>query len=108
MSSDDYPPPADMPATVAVIWTEIVQAHVDAGDPLIGQKVGPRMEAFCAITADLRDATARVAKDGLLVQNARGEPTPHPAIAIKNDASRELARYGSEFRPKQARPRRTR
>lgn len=103
----DYPPPEEMPENVADVWREIVEAHVDADDDSIGRKVGPRMEAFCAITADLRDATKRVSTDGLLVQDARGTAIPHPAIAIKNDASRELARYGDEFRPKPQRTRRT-
>lgn len=100
-------PPAVMPENVAVVWREIVDAHTEVADESITRKVGPRMEAFCAITADLRDATARVAADGLLIQGPRGEAIPHPAIAIKNDASRELARYGDEFRPKQARARRS-
>lgn len=93
-------PPAAMPDGPASIWREVVTAHLEAGDLTITRKIGHRLEAYCAIAADLRDAAQRVDHDGLLIQDARGQGSPHPAIAIKNDASRELARYGDEFRPK--------
>lgn len=109
MTEDDYPPPAGMPDDVAAVWREVVAAHVAVGDDTIARKVGPGLEAYCAITADLRDATARVSKDGRLVQDVRGNPVEHPGIAIKNNAARELARFGDTYQARRARaPRRTR
>lgn len=107
-AAGDFPAPASMPEKVAAIWDEVVTAHIDAGDDTIGRKVGPGLEAYCAITADLRDATAKVAEHGVLVQDNRGAPVENPAIAIKNNAARELARIGDRYQPRPARPRRGR
>lgn len=106
MTDEQYPPPASMPDKVAAIWREVATAHVEAGDDTIARKVGPGLEAYCAITADLRDATAKVAEHGVLVQDNRGAPIENPAIAIKNNAARELARIGDRYQPRPARPRR--
>lgn len=109
MTADEqYPPPASMPAKVAAIWREVIAAHEAAGDDTIARKVGPGLEAYCAITADLRDATATVAEHGVLVQDNRGAPVENPAIAIKNNAARELSRIGDRFQPRPARARRGR
>lgn len=104
----EYPPPKDMPGEVAAIWREVVQAHADAGDDTIARKVGPGLEAYCAITADLRAATIKVAEHGVLIQDARGTPVENPAIAIKNNAARELARIGDRYQPRPARTPRSR
>ncbi|HEX7352505.1 P27 family phage terminase small subunit [Brachybacterium sp.] len=98
-------PPKDMPKDVAAIWGEVVDAHRDAGDDSIARKIGPGLEAYCAITADLRAATAKVSEHGVLVQDARGAPVENPAIAIKNNAARELARIGDRYQAKTPRGR---
>lgn len=105
MKVDEYPAPEDMPDGVAAIWREVVQAHVDVDDEKIARKVGPALEAYCAITADLRAATEKVAAHGVLVQDNRGAPVENPAIAIKNNAARELSRFGDRFQPSPARRR---
>lgn len=104
----DYPPPKDMPGEVAAIWREVVQAHADAGDDTIARKIGPGLEAYCAITADLRAATLKVAEAGVLILDARSTPIENPAIAIKNNAARELARIGDRYQPRTARTPRSR
>lgn len=106
MTTTDYPAPAHMPEDVAAIWDEVVQAHVDAGDDTIARKVGAGLEAYCAIVADLRAATAKVAEHGVLVQDVRGAPVENPAIAIKNNAARELARIGDKYQARAPRARR--
>lgn len=104
--SESLTPPASLPEPAAVVWREVVAAHEAVGDETIGRKVGPRMEAFCSVMADMRDATERVARDGLLIQDARGQAIPHPAIEVKNSAVRELGRFGSEFQASPPRQRR--
>lgn len=96
----DYPAPESMPEDVTGIWEEVVTAHTDVGDESIARKIGPGLEAYCAITADLRAATAKVSEHGVLVQDARGAPIENPAISIKNNAARELARIGDRYQPK--------
>lgn len=105
-SAEAYPPPAAMPEGVAAIWREVVAAHEAVGDDTIARKVGPGLEAYCAITADLRAATVNVAKYGVLVQDNRGAPTENPAISIKNNAARELSRIGDRYDPRPPRARR--
>lgn len=108
MTSEEYPPPDGMPDDVAAVWREIVAAHTAVGDDTIARKVGPGLEAYCAITADLRAATVTVSEHGRLIQDARGTPVENPAIGIKNNAARELARIGDRYQPRPARPRRGR
>lgn len=105
MTDEEHPPPEDMPADVAAVWREVVAAHVEAGDDTISRKLGPGLEAYCAITADLRAATVKVSEHGVLVQDARGAPIENPAISIKNNAARELARIGNTYLPKPPRTR---
>lgn len=104
VGAQKYPPPEWMPDDVAAVWREIVQAHIDAGDDQIARKVGPAMEAYCAVVADLRAATAAVSADApqsRLIADARGNGIEHPALAVKNNANRELQRWGDRFQAKQ-------
>lgn len=100
MTNEEHPPPGEMPDDVAAVWREVVTAHTDVGDESIARKTGPGLEAYCAITADLRAATLKVSEHGVLVQDARGAPIENPAISIKNNAARELARIGDRYQPK--------
>lgn len=47
------------------------------------------LEAFCALVARMRDARARVDREGLVVADAKGLPVRHPALDIELAASAE-------------------
>lgn len=105
MKIEDYPAPDGTPDDVAAVWREVVKAHVDVGDETIARKL-TRLEAYAAVKAILRSATARASKYGDTVQDARGGPVRNPAVDVVADMNRELARWGDLFDPKPPRARR--
>lgn len=88
-------PPSHLPEDVAAVWVEITTAYGD-GWPAIA---GPALDAYCAQVAVHRDATDRIARDGLIVEGPKGEPITHPAIAIQRTAQDEIRRWGDAFKP---------
>lgn len=60
--------------------------------------IGPDFEAWCGQVARLRDAQRRIALEGLIVADAKGNPMAHPAIAIERQAQAELRAWGQTFR----------
>lgn len=87
--------PEYLDAATGKIWDELVAAHHDPA-----RIVGADFEAYCGQVALQRDARARVAKDGSVVEDERGRPMPHPAIDLERDAQREIRAWGDKFRPK--------
>lgn len=61
---------------------------------------GPDLEAYCGQVSRLRDAQMRIASEGLIVSDAKGQPMPHPAIAIEKAAQDEIRKWGNAFRPR--------
>ena len=72
--------PEYLPADVRAVWEEL------SGD--FGS--GPGFEAFCGQVARLRDAQARISREGLVIADAKGSPVPHPALAIETKAQAEI------------------
>lgn len=84
--------PEHLPEDVAAVWAEITAAH-----PLPESIEGPSLEAYCTLVAALRVARARIAAEGLVVADARGNAVPHPAITVERDLAREIRAWGNRF-----------
>lgn len=59
--------------------------------------VTPELEAYAGQVVRLRDAQRRLAAEGEVVEDPKGFPIPHPAIAIERAAQEELRRWGDRF-----------
>lgn len=77
------------------MWAEITGAHHDPTTI-----VGPDLEAYCVQVARMRDAQARIDKDGLIVRDDKGRPAAHPAILLEKQAQQEVRAWGDRFRPR--------
>lgn len=88
-------PPGHMPTDVATIWAEITTAYGPGAD----QITGPDLEAYCGQVARLREAQRRLATEGLVIADPKGNPIPHPAIAIERTAQDEIRKWGQTFKP---------
>lgn len=55
------------------------------------------LEAFCGQVARLRDAQQRIAAEGLIIADPKGNPIPHPAIAIERAAAAEITKSFKHF-----------
>ena len=76
-------PPAGLPAELRGIWAELVgQVRSDIG--------AAGLEALCVQVLRMRDARDRVTNDGLVVQDAKGNAVPHPALEIEKRAQNEI------------------
>jgi hypothetical protein len=47
----------------------------------------------------MRDAQTRIDREGLVVADAKGNPIPHPALAIEKAAQVEVRAWADRFRP---------
>lgn len=99
-----FPAPDHLDSETAKVWTEVVAAHDNPA-----KIVGPDLEAYCGQVALLRDCTARVAREGTIIEDERGRPDVHPAIELARKAQAEIRAWGDKFRgrvPRPARPER--
>ncbi len=92
MSAPESAPEHLSPAARAV-WDATVSAHSNPE-----WIVGPDLEAYCTQVARMRDAQSRIDAEGLIVADAKGNPVPHPAIAIEKAAQSEVRAWGVRFR----------
>lgn len=83
--SGPWPPPGLSPDVLAVC-EELLRDHPRA-------ERGPALEAYAGQVARLREAQRRIAEDGLITADARGNPCPRPAIAIERAAQDEVRRW---------------
>ena len=86
-------PPAHLGDGAARVWREVVAAH-HAPDRV----VGPDLEAYCTQVARMRDAQGRIDAEGLVVRDVKGNPVPHPALAIEKAAQAEVRAWGDRFK----------
>ena len=80
--------PGHLPDDVAAVWSELVGES---------SRTGPEFEAYCAQVARLRDAQARISREGLVVADEKGRPVPHPALEIERRAQVEVRAWGTQF-----------
>jgi len=64
---------------------------------------GPDLESYCVQVSRMRDAQARIDREGLVVADAKGNPIPHPALAIEKAAQVEVRAWADRFRPSRRR-----
>lgn len=81
------------------VAAEIINAWPD-GRP---EPSGPEFEAYCGQIVRLRDAQQRLAAEGTIVADPKGNPVPHPALTIERQAAEQLRRWGDKFAPKRRR-----
>ena len=86
--------PAHLAPDVRAVWVELVEAY---GSERIA---GPELDAYCGQVARVRDAQRRIAAEGLVIADPKGNPVPHPAIAIERAAQVEIRAWGARFRPR--------
>jgi hypothetical protein len=48
------------------------------------------LEAYAAAVARAEDARSRIDTDGAIVADAKGQPVPHPALAVEKAALAEM------------------
>lgn len=72
--------PDHLPDDVRAVWVELVGEFGG----------GPGFEAFCGQVARLRDAQERISREGIVTADAKGNPVPHPALAIETKAQAEV------------------
>ena len=85
--------PDHLSAAAREVWDATVAAHSNPD-----WIVGPDLEAYCTQVSRMRDAQARIDREGLIVADAKGNPIPHPAIAIEKAAQAEIRAWGTRFR----------
>jgi hypothetical protein len=76
---------------MAAIWDEIAPTM----DPDVG---AAGLEALVGQIKRMRDAAKRVEEEGLIVEDAKGNPVSHPAIVVERDAQKEIRAWLSQFR----------
>lgn len=87
--------PAHLPEPVQRAWLEITEGMTQAG---VEGAEAPALEAYATAVARMRDAQERVAREGLLIADAKGNPMPHPALAIEKSAAAEVRAWVSRYR----------
>ncbi len=58
----------------------------------------PGFDAYCAQVHVERDAGARVASEGLIVADSKGNPVPHPALEVQRKAQAEIRAWGPRLK----------
>lgn len=76
----------------SIVVAEIVTELATRGEAK--RLSGPELEALAGQISRLRDAQARIAEDGLIVPDVKGNPVEHPALAIERRAQDEIRKWG--------------
>lgn len=87
--------PMHLNAEAAECWAEITAGMSDAELEFVGSVV---TGSYAVAVARQRDAQARIDREGIIVANQKGEPSPHPALAIEKSSSGEVRAFSSQFR----------
>lgn len=93
-------PPERLPADIASVWVELVEA---LGDERAEKLVGPEFEAYCTCVARLRDVQSRISEEELIVPDSKNNPVAHPAFAVERQCQDDLRKWGDKFKPRGAR-----
>lgn len=76
------------------VWDRVV---VDRGDPSTAV-TADALAAYCTCVARLEDARERIDRDGLIVADAKGQPVPHPALALERALQADLPKLRQSIR----------
>lgn len=78
------------PKHLTAIWDELC---VD-----VNERIGAAgLEALCGQVHRQREAEGRIATEGMVVQDAKGNPVPHPALAIERQAQTEIRKWMDKY-----------
>lgn len=86
----EIPIPPTLPPELVPIWEQMLEQV----DPTIGSA---GMESLVIQISRLRDAQARISREGSVVADSKGNPGPHPALAIEQQAGREIREWMKNF-----------
>jgi phage terminase small subunit len=95
----EFPAPARLDPAAAGVWEETIAAHHEPA-----KIAGPDLEAYAGQVALQRDLRERIAREGSIVEDERGRPMAHPAIALERAAQAEIRAWGDRFRGRAPRP----
>ena len=93
-TNERWAPPVHLSSGAATVWRELVSKHPDPESIL-----GPDFETYCVIVWRARDAARRIDSEGMVVNDERGNPIEHPALAIERKAQASIKSYGDRFQP---------
>lgn len=79
-----------LPGHIATIWDEL-------SDNVVEWIGNAGLEALCGQVHRLRQAELRISDEGMVVQDAKGNPMPHPALAIEKQAQAEIRSWIDKF-----------
>lgn len=91
-------PPAHLSESAQQAWRELTR---DAS--AINAIEAPALEAYANAIARMRDARERIDREGMLIQDAKGNPISHPALPIERAAAAEVKSWVERYRGKIAR-----
>jgi hypothetical protein len=86
-------PPAHVTDDVAEVWVEVVEEN-----GIVGPVDRAALEAYCTLTVRLREASKRVADEGMIVKSGTKEIL-HPAITLERQLAEQLHALGARFMP---------
>lgn len=86
-------PPESLSEDAKAAWREVIAAY----GPCPERIAGPLLEEYAQQIAIARRARARVDEEGLIVGNAKGEPVPHPALAVERRALEAMSRLAGRM-----------
>lgn len=64
---------------------------------------GPDLEVYCGQVAIVRDAADRIAAEGMVIADPKGNPIPHPCVEIGRKAQAEVRAWAGRFDPPRSR-----
>ena len=81
--------PAHLSDSARAVWVELTEQ---------GVRPAPGFDAYCNQISIERDAAARIAREGIIVSDPKGQPVPHPALDIQRKAQAEVRSWAGKFR----------
>jgi len=88
-------PPAHLSPAAQQAWSEIT---AKMGNGAVDGIEGPALEAYAVAIARQRDAQQRIDSEGIIIAGDKGNPIPHPALAIEKAASAEIRAWVTRYR----------
>ncbi|MBD8650816.1 phage terminase small subunit P27 family [Rhizobium sp. CFBP 13726] len=88
-------PPAWLPSYAKTEWRRVVPQLV-AGRKIASHELGT-VEAYCLAVANMRQAEAMIAKDGITYVSPTGELKRHPATTLVKEAVEASRRLAAEL-----------
>jgi P27 family predicted phage terminase small subunit len=88
-------PPPHLEPEAREFWERSVVRLAEAG--IVDRVDAPVLELLATQYARIRQAQATIEAEGMYVEGSRGQPRPHPAIAIEREATRVFLGLADHF-----------